>query len=137
MAVPILVGASLEQDGEQLLERLDQAGLPIVAAFWSAPIRGGQEQLVIASPQVDTDGTLPVYQRIHAALRQPPALHLPLSAIVAVGEQDSIVRRLWEELAPGVRLDHFGIRLTLPYLDEGEATLNLYVYRLLPAGRRA
>ncbi len=133
MATSTLVGPSLFEMGEKLLAKLDQAGLPIIAAFWTYPTSGGEGSFVIASPLVDAAGTLPVYERIQAVLQRSPEIYLPLSAVVAVGAHDPVVRALGQGAAPRV---HFDATINFPnyssyapYLPEGQPSLSVHVYR--------
>lgn len=133
MATSTLVGPTLFEMGDKLLAKLDQAGLPIVAAFWTYPTSGGEGSFVIASPLVDAAGTLPVYERIQAVLQRAPEIHLPLSAVVAVGEHDPVVRALGRGAAAR---EHFDATISFPnyssyapYLPEGQPSLSVHVYR--------
>lgn len=139
MGTSLLVGRDLE-DGEQLLAALEQEGLPIVAAFWRYPSASSDGRLVIATPLVDQEGSLPVYQRLQATLDRLPGLRLPLSEIVVVGEQDPVVRRLRQSVAAGGPGEHFSTSLAFvsatpyaPYLSEQDTGVSLYVYRLAPS----
>lgn len=137
MATPLLVGRDLAQ-GERLLAELDREGLPITAAFWRYPTANSDWRLVIATPLVDQQGRLLVYQRIQAAIDRLPGLHLPLSEIVVVGEQDPVVRQLRQTPQAAGGRSNFPISLTFPgytpyapYLSENDAGVSLYVYRLV------
>lgn len=133
MAASILVGATLDKDSRGLLERLDRAGLEISAAFRTYPSEAGEGSLVIASPMVDREGTLPVYRRINAALRQPPDLHLPWSGIVAVGAGDVVVRALGQPSTPQGEFDatvaFANYSPYAPYLPAEQSSLRVHVYR--------
>lgn len=135
MATSTLVGPALFEMGEKLLAKLDQAGLPIITAFWTSPVNGGEGSFVIASPFVDEEGTLPVYERIQAVLQRSPEIHLPLSAVVAVGEHDPVVRALGQG---NVSREHFDATITFPnyssyapYLPEDQPSLSVHVYRVI------
>jgi hypothetical protein len=144
MATSTLVGPAPFAMGEKILAKLDQAGLPIIAAFWTYPVNGGEGSFVIASPLVDAVGTLPVYERILGALQGSPEIHLPLSAMVAVGEHDPVVRALRRGNAAR---EDFDATITFPnyssyapYLPADQPSLNVHVYRVVStteAGRLA
>lgn len=135
MATSTLVGPTLFEMGDKLLAKLDRAGLPIIAAFWTYPMNGSEGSLVIASPLVDAAGTLPVYERIQAVLQRSPEIHLPLSAVVAVGEHDPVVRALGQGAAPREPFDatiNFpNYSSYAPYLPEDQPSLSVHVYRAI------
>jgi hypothetical protein len=140
MAAPILVGPDVA-GGAQLLAKLDQERLPIVAAFWRYLTSESDWRFVNALPLVDREGSLPVYERIQAALQQLPGVRISLREIVAVGEQEPIVRHLRQSMPPAFAPDHFDMTLTLPNyapyspsLAEHEGSVRVYVYRLVPSG---
>jgi len=134
----ILVGRDLS-DGEDLLAELDREGMPIAAAFWRYPTAESDGGMVIATPLVDELGPLPVYQRLQAVLSRLPGRQLPLSDIFAVGEQDSVARRLRQALAPNATRNNFSTSVRFssytpyaPYLSENDTGVSLFVYRLTP-----
>ncbi len=138
MAASTLVGRDLS-DGERLLAELDREDFPVIAAFWRYPTADSDWRLVIASPLVDEAGALPVYQRLQAALDRLPEARLRLREIVAVGEQDPVVRQLRQTLPAHFAPEQFSISLSFPnsspyapYLSENDASVSLYVYRLVP-----
>ena len=133
MATSILVGPTLFEMGDKLLAKLDQVGLPIIAAFWTHPASGREGSFVIASPLVDEAGTLPVYERIQSVLQRSPEIHLPLSSVVAVGEHDPVVRTIGQGNAPQ---ENFDVTINFPnyssyapYLPEDQPSLRGHVYR--------
>lgn len=133
MATSTLVGPALFEMGEKLLAKLDRAGLPIIAAFWTYPASGGEGSFVIASPLVDAEGALPVYERILAVLQGSPEIHLPLSAVVAVGEHDPVVRAVGQGNASRKNFDatiNFpNYSSYAPYLPGDQPSLSVHVYR--------
>lgn len=140
MATAILVGRDLSA-GERLLAELDRESFPVIAAFWRYPTADSDWQLVIASPLVDELGALPVYQRVQEALDRLREARLFLREIVVVGEQDPVVRQLRETLPASFAPEPFSISLAFPgstpnapYLSENDASVSLYVYRLVPGG---
>jgi len=133
MAAQLLVGPDLS-GGERLLAELDRERLPITAAFWRYPTSDSGWRLIIASPLVDTEGSLPVYERIQAALQRLPDVRIPLSEIFAVGEQDPIVRILGQATVSAH--EAFNTTITFPsyspyspYLPEDTTSVGVYVYR--------
>jgi hypothetical protein len=137
VATAILVGRDLSA-GERLLAELDRESFSVIAAFWRYPTGDSDWQLVIASPLVDEKGALPVYKRLQEALDRLREDRLFLREIVVVGEQDPVVRQLRETFA-SFAPEPFSISLTFPgftpdapYLSENDASVSLYVYRLVP-----
>ncbi len=140
MAAQLLVGPDLS-GGERLLTELDREHLPIITAFWLYPTSESDWRLMISSPLVDTEGSLPVYQRIQAVLQRLPEIHISLSVIVAVGAHDPVIRHLRLNMPPNVAPDNIGMTLTLPNyapfsssLADHEGVVRVYVYRLIPSG---
>lgn len=141
MAASLLVGPDVA-GGAQLLAKLEQEQLPIVAAFWRYPTSESDWRFVIASPLVDAEGSLPVYERIQAALQQLPDVRISLREVFAVGEQEPIVRHLRQSMLASIGPDHTDATVTLPNyapyspsLAENEATVRVFVYRLKPSAK--
>jgi hypothetical protein len=138
MATSSLVGPEVA-DGARLLEDLDRLGFLVTAAFW-VPAKGGRgRRLIIASPLVDAEGSLPAYQRIGAALRALPDLRLSRTDIMAVGESDPVVQELHRTVSPDFVPDDFLLHLPgyvsyAPYLEEGADEVEVYIHRLVPIG---
>jgi hypothetical protein len=139
MATPALVGAEVA-DGARLLAELDRLGFPVTAAFWVPATGGLGRRLILASAVVDTEGSLPAYQTISAALRRLPSLGLSRTDIMAVGESDPVVQELRRTLPPDFAPDEFLLHLSgyvsyAPYLEEGADEVEIYVHRIVPRGR--
>jgi hypothetical protein len=61
-------------DGQRLLDRLAEEGVPVVAAFWAKESESGQWFLYIATPLVGAEGvTRPAYRRVNAVIRRMSA----------------------------------------------------------------
>lgn len=134
MATSTLVGPTQFEMGAAFLAKLDDAGLPIVAAFWTYPLIGVEGRFVIASPLVDEVGTLPVYERVQAVMQRSPEIRLPLSAVYAVGEHDPVVRALGGTNVPmadfDAVIDFPNYSSYVPYRPEEQTLLRVHVYRL-------
>ena len=135
MVTSTLVGSVLFETGDKLLAKLDEAGLPIVAAFWTYPASGGEGSFVIASPLVDAMGKLTVYERILTIIHQSPEIHIPLSTLVVVGEHDPVVRALGQGNASRKNFDATitfpNYSTYAPYLPEDQPSLSVHVYRVI------
>ncbi|MGI8915831.1 MAG: hypothetical protein ACR2JY_18975, partial [Chloroflexota bacterium] len=141
MATSSLVGPEIE-DGARLLAELDRRGFFVTAAFWVHARGALGRRLIIASPLVDAEGSLPAYQGIGAAVRGLPGLRMSRTDIMAVGESDPVVQELRRTLPPDFVPDDFMLHLTgyvsyAPYLEEGADAVEIYVHRLTPGGRRS
>jgi hypothetical protein len=88
--------ALLDQDidqGRRLVQALDQAGFPVVAAFWSFLPEEGDWRLLIASPKVAELGPRDAYATIREALRKMQ-IDLPLHRVSAVSPDEPMVVEL-------------------------------------------
>lgn len=124
---------------ERLLAELEREGLPIAAAFWRFPTSGSDWRLVIASPLVDREGSLPVYRRIQAALGRVPGVHLGPSEVVAIGDQDPVLGLLRRSVPADAVPGSVAISLPLsfpvsyaPYVPDEATGITVYVQRLAP-----
>jgi len=132
MATTTLVGAD-PGEIDQLLVALERDNLPIIAAFWRYPTDMAEGRLVIASPEVDRVGSLPVYERIQQALQTVPDAHLWLGDITAVGAGDPLVVKLRSAIPAGYRQRRFDIQTGLPdYSAEAGARVTVHMFRWHP-----
>src|SRR5262249_36957008 len=79
------------EKGRRLIEALDQAEFPVVAAFWSFFPEGDLYRLVIASPVVDEKGPRDAYTKIQEVLHKLNLPDLTLDNITAVSPYDPLV----------------------------------------------
>jgi hypothetical protein len=80
-------------EGRRLIQALDQAGFPLVAALWRFLALEGVWRRLIASPKVREAGPRAAYAAIQDVLRQSP-IGLPLHRISAVGPDEPMVTEL-------------------------------------------
>jgi hypothetical protein len=84
------------RDGERLLERLAQSGVPIAAGGWlKTSDDEGQWYLYIASAIVDAEGPRQTYRRILGVLREMPApFWVELFDVKAIGADDPLAKAI-------------------------------------------
>ncbi len=62
------------EDGQKLVNRLVEEGVPVNAAFWAKESPSGEWFLYLVTPLVGDDGARrPAYRRVNAVIRQIPA----------------------------------------------------------------
>jgi hypothetical protein len=84
----------LSAAGRAVVPLLEQAGVPITAAFWYRDEDATEQRLVVASPLVDTQGALEFYKRLVAIFQQRSDLaSILFSRVFAVGEHDRLIVR--------------------------------------------
>jgi hypothetical protein len=100
MAEEILVKEQLTDKmikaGKQLVKQLEATEIEVVAAFWLYTAETSEWQLILASPQVDTEGPRKVYSVIWDILHKgsKKVIDLDLIDIAVRGLHDRIVRAL-------------------------------------------
>jgi hypothetical protein len=113
--------------GPALLKALDDAGWPIVAAFWLYDLENNRWQLFIASPEVDEKGPLAGYQSVLDALcASTSSLALENVRVASLTHQD--VRAI-RSLAGRYNVEGQRLRTAIDrhWIEDA------YVYRALPA----
>jgi hypothetical protein len=114
-----LVGTEVDiGGGAQLIERLDAAGFPLVAALWYFNPDASEWRLLLASPRVDEAGPRRAYEEV---LTQLDALKLPSLSLANV-----IVRSPNEPLIAALRASFRGTGRSATWI-RGEAVNSLYV----------
>jgi len=79
--------------GGELTEKLDNTGLPVVAAMWFFEPEINEWRLFFASPEVSALGPRSVYKKIQEALEAlGGAAAIPLSMIGVLDAEDDLVR---------------------------------------------
>lgn len=91
------------EDGQRLLDRLQERGFAVLAACWMKPVEEGRWCLFIASPVRDQKGPLAGYGEVIDALRALGQVWIDSSDITLVGERHPLVRDVRNALqrAPG------------------------------------
>jgi hypothetical protein len=86
-------------EGQRLLDRLDEEGFVVRAACWVKPVEEDRWSLYIATPAVDEKGdTLPAYRRLIPVLRSLGDGWVTSSDVTLVGEKHPIVKDAREHL---------------------------------------
>jgi hypothetical protein len=115
--------------GEELLGRLKRAGIKVVAAYWvrDRTADASSWTLDIVTPEVDKQGPLKLYEKIHDLVREPTRIHcgLDINMIEVVGVRYSFFKMLKaslrsEEALSNVRLSQFVV---------GNGLFDFYIYQ--------
>lgn len=114
--------------GAELISRIDQSDLSVVAAVWFYDSESNQWRLLLASQAVVTEGPLAVYRRVKAALAFL-AIPLSLDSISVVAPDDSRIKTLASVYRTGRAIE--GRRVFRSAIN-GHFIDDAYVYRLLP-----
>lgn len=132
MVEEILVRESLSTQeiacGEELLRRVKRAGIKVVAAFWirDRTTEPGSWILDLVTPEVDKEGPLKLYEKIHELVRFPSRIPcgLDINIIAVLGIKYSFFKMLKsairsEKALSSVRLSQFVV---------GDGLFDLYIY---------
>lgn len=132
MAEEVLVRESLSAQeiacGEELLRRVKQAGIKVVASYWVRDRTAETDSWIldIVTPEVDKEGPLKLYERIHKLVRLPTRIGcgLDINIIEVLGLKYSFFKMLKsairsEEPLSKVRLSQFVV---------GDSLFDLYIY---------
>lgn len=132
MVEEVLVRESLSSQeiaaGEELLQRAKRAGIKVVAAYWCRDRTGPGDWLFdIVTPEVDKEGPLKLYEKIHELVRVPSRIPcgLDTNIIEVLGLKYSFFKMLKsaiksEEALSNVRLSQFVV---------GDGLFDLYIYK--------
>lgn len=131
MAEATVVKEALDEDmkrlGAALTRALDEAGRPIVAAFWYYESDENQWMLMLASPRVTLDGGRESYMAVIDAL---DALHLSranVNNIRVVAPDHPVVRALMSRIQTGWTIT--GIPFSRQAIDRSIID-DAYIYRV-------
>src|SRR3712207_2306588 len=89
----ILVERDIEE-GRKLLDLVDAADIPVVAAYWLYRIESGRWRLVLATPLVETVGSTYVYRRLREMFEAGAGVDVALDDVSVVGPRDPIASGL-------------------------------------------
>jgi hypothetical protein len=114
--------------GEELLRRVRRAGIKVAAAYWvrDRTSETGSWMLDIVTPEVDKEGPLKLYEKIHALVFSPSRIGcgLDINIIEVLGLKYSFFKMLKsairsEEPISNVQLSQFVV---------GGGLFDLYIY---------
>lgn len=115
--------------GEELLRRIEIAGIKVVAAYWvrdrTAEI--GSWTLDLVSPEVDKSGPLSFYNRIQKLILSPTRIScgLDLNIIEVLGLDYSFFKQLKSAIRSKTSLTS----VPLSQLVVGNTLVDLFIYR--------
>lgn len=116
--------------GKELLGRVERAGIKIVAAYW---IRDriaeiSSWRLAIVTPEVDKQGPLKIYGKIHEVVLEPTPIScgLDTNMIEVLGLNYSFYKALKSAVRSGKELSD----VRLSQFVVGDSLFDMYIYTL-------
>lgn len=129
MAEDILVKEYLSPEmisaGRELLARLDRAGWRPNLAFWLFDLERNRWELVLSSPDVEKNGSKPVYETVSRILAADESVGLSLSDISVASPREKIAQIL--PLAISVKSGS-GVRFSRSAIN-GHYIEDAFIYR--------
>ena len=115
--------------GEELLRRIERAGLKFVAAYW---IRDRTAEvprwtLDIVTPEVDKKGPLSVYRRINELVLKPPRVSCAFG--VSIIEVLGLGYSFFKQLKSAIRSKTSLSGVPVSQLVVGNTMVDLYIYQ--------
>jgi hypothetical protein len=133
MAEETLVKEALTEDmkkvGAELTRKLDEAKWPVTASFWYFVPNENQWKLMLASPNLESEGPKHSYEEISKAVSTLERYFGSLEFISVVAPKHDVVRALASAIHTGWTID--GIRVSKRMVD-GHFIDDAYVYRMTP-----
>lgn len=137
MVEEVLVRESLSTQeiacGEELLSRIEQAGIEVLAAYW---IRDRTAEIVswildIVTPEVDRKGPLKLYERIHELVSVPTRIScgLDINTIEVLGVGYSFFESLKSAVGSVNKAGEQLSNVRLSQLVVGSSYVDLFIYR--------
>lgn len=119
----------LAEAGEDILRRLDKAGLEIRAALWLYLPDARRWSFVVATPYVKLDGPRKVYKKIQSVLSRVPNEQrvIDLQSVTAVDTTEPLIGLLRTAIQTGDGIS--GIRFSRNMIN-GVLIEDAYIYRL-------
>ena len=115
--------------GEELLRRIERAGLNVAAAYWvrDRTAEVPRWTLDIVMPEVDKEGPLSVYKRINEVISRPPRVScaLGVSIIEVLGLDYSFFKQLKSAIRSKTSLSD----VPASQLVVGNTMVDLYIYQ--------
>jgi hypothetical protein len=130
MVVKETISSEMIDAGAALIRRLDHANLLVSAAFWLYLPESNAWRLMIASPEVRSQGPRKIYQRIQPiiAKMETEGTNIGLNDISVVENNDPLIevlRKAVKTSSNGIS----GIRFSKNTID-GHFIEDAYIYRL-------
>jgi hypothetical protein len=115
--------------GAELTNRMDNFGMEVRASLWVYISDGNGWHLMIATPQVNSQGPKKVYRRIQSIIAKMAndGYKIGVSDVMVVGPDYYLVRLLRNAVGTGVR-DVSGIRFSRNTIN-GVFIEDAYIYR--------
>jgi hypothetical protein len=108
--------------GQELVKELDQRGWPVEDALWFYDSENNRWQLMIASPNVDTDGPKQSYSFIRSAFDQLPDARSAMSLfdVTVRSPADRLIEVIGKELhtGPGIHRRRFRGAISGQYIND-------------------
>ena len=114
--------------GEELMGRVKRAGIKVVAAYWVRDRTGPGDWLFdIVTPEVDKEGPLKLYERIHELVRFPSQIPcgLDINIIQVLGVKYSFFKMLKSSIRSEKALSN--VRLSQSVVGNG--LFDFYIYQ--------
>ena len=133
MVEEVLVRESLSAQeitcGEELLRRVRDAGIKVVAAYWvrDRTAELGSWTLDIVTPEVDKEGPLQLYEKIHELVRFPT--RIPCGLDINIIEVLGLKYSFFKMLKSAIRSEEPLSNVRLAQLVVGDGLFDLYVYK--------
>ena len=133
MVEEVLVRESLSAQeiacGEELLRRVKQAGIKVAAAYWVRDriSETGSWMFDIVTPEVDKEGPLKLYEKIHELVRFPS--RIPCGLDTNIIEVLGIKYSLFKMLKSAIRSEDALSNVRLSQFVVGDGLFDLYIYK--------
>jgi len=132
MVEEVLVRESLSSQeiaaGEELLQRARRAGIKVVAAYWSRDRTGPGDWLFdIVTPEVDKEGPLKLYEKIHDLVREPT--RIPCGLDINIIEVLGVKYSFFKMLKAAMRSEKALSNVKLSQFVVGNGLFDFYIYQ--------
>lgn len=133
MVEEVLVRESLSTQeiacGEELLRRVKRAGIKVAAAYWvrDRTSETGSWTLDIVTPEVDKEGPLKLYEKIHELVRFPS--RIPCGLDTNIIEVLGLKYSFFKMLKSAIRSEEALSNVRLSQLVVGDGLFDLYIYK--------
>jgi hypothetical protein len=131
MVEEVLVKESLSLQeivaGKELLTRLDNAGVNVIAAYWVYTTDAGVWTFDIVSPEVESEGPIEFYNKIHRLVFVPTKLpcSLDINIITVLGPNYTFYKLLGSTIRSETEISD----ARLSQYVVGDDVVDLYIYR--------